>query len=435
MASEPERHVLFAAASHRHRLVDDAHALPATLVAVLVPVGRVGLVDVEILFVAEGKDRQAESDAVVVPERDARQRGFSCTDHVPARRMQVDHVAQRWHADRAMGVVGENRFAGRGAPSVHRPVVALVLQRGLLFVGLCQRATSRGQRARQIGAGGMAQWAVREVVGLERQAVACQGVLGQDIGRDGGDIDPLRYLDRPGRLLGAQRLRRVQPDRGDAAGHRDLGADVARDAVDADQRRGRRPATGLGACEAELERHARRVGLHVVDIGVDAVGERGHDLASLRVIAGELGVQVAAEQEPACRPVGGDVAVAELLGHLSFTTATPLVELPETVAGRVPPLGEEKIALVPGIYVRHAMDIAHDFYRLAHSGHRHPRPLAAVAVVVAASACAQYQGCRHGRQPMSIPQLHHVCLRVGGRQELPARVVRRTRSKLRSRSA
>ena len=58
------------------------------------------------------------------PMRDAEERRLARADDVPARRVQVDDVAQRRIVDFAVRIVGDDRLAGRRHPAAHDPVVA-----------------------------------------------------------------------------------------------------------------------------------------------------------------------------------------------------------------------------------------------------------------------------------------------------------------------
>ncbi|MNS93426.1 hypothetical protein D3C72_1276020 [compost metagenome] len=127
---------------HGNGLVHLSHLFPAALIAVFVGVRGVGVVDVQVFFVAERKDRQAEGDAVVVAHRYARQRRFAGADHVPARRVQVHHVAQGRHGDRPVRVARQYGFAGVGMLAADGPVVAFIAGRQRIEIRI-----QRGQPA------------------------------------------------------------------------------------------------------------------------------------------------------------------------------------------------------------------------------------------------------------------------------------------------
>src|SRR5207249_2149009 len=75
-------------------LADRLHLLPPPRGAVAGRVLRVGLDDDEVGLVG-ADDGDAPRDAVVVSDRHARQAWLAGPDHVPARRVEVDQVAQR----------------------------------------------------------------------------------------------------------------------------------------------------------------------------------------------------------------------------------------------------------------------------------------------------------------------------------------------------
>ena len=66
-------------ALHRDGLVDHRHRLPMALVVVVVAVGRVQVVDVEVLLI-DVEDGQAEGDLAVVADGDAGQRRLAGAD-------------------------------------------------------------------------------------------------------------------------------------------------------------------------------------------------------------------------------------------------------------------------------------------------------------------------------------------------------------------
>jgi hypothetical protein len=118
------------------RFMDDAHRLPAALIAVLVRIGGVQFVDVEV-FLIDVEDRETEGDGAVMADRDARQGGLAGADHREARRIEADDVAQRRHAVLAVRVVGQDRPPCRGARRRHDPVV------GADGVGLRRRSARK----------------------------------------------------------------------------------------------------------------------------------------------------------------------------------------------------------------------------------------------------------------------------------------------------
>ena len=108
---------------HGNRLADDRHRLPCACISVARGIGRVGLVDVQILLV-DREDREAPRPVLVVPDRYARQRGLTRPDHIPARGDKVNPVAEGWQLDRPMRVVGHDRGPREGTLRRDHPVVA-----------------------------------------------------------------------------------------------------------------------------------------------------------------------------------------------------------------------------------------------------------------------------------------------------------------------
>src|SRR5581483_703986 len=96
---------------------------PAPLVPVLATVRRIGAIDVEV-FAVRREDRQSPRTELVVPDRDAGNRRFAATDHVPTRRDEMHQIAKRWHRLDAMWIVGHHRSSTRREPSAPDPVVA-----------------------------------------------------------------------------------------------------------------------------------------------------------------------------------------------------------------------------------------------------------------------------------------------------------------------
>jgi hypothetical protein len=268
-----------------------------------------------------------------------------------------------------------------------------------------------GEGLRELAATLGAERAAREVAGLEGDAVARQVVLLEDGRGDDRDVGPGGNDDGPHRRARGPLLGRRQADPGDAPGHRDLVADVARDPVDADQGGRGRPAAGLGAGQLEFDRELRRIGLDLVDVGIHAIGERGQDLLRVRVIARVLGLEVAAEKELAGGGVGSDEARPELLGHLAFAASAPLVELPEPIARGAVALREEQVALVLRVDVGDARRVPDDLDRRGHAGDVDAGAALAIAVVVVivAAATARRQqeqgGCDAGERSRPVRQL------------------------------
>ncbi len=86
-------------------------------------IGGVELLDVQVLLV-EPEYREAPGDVLVVPQGNPRQAWFARADDVPAGSDEMHHVAEGWQADNAVRIIGKQRFAGAGAHSGDRPIVA-----------------------------------------------------------------------------------------------------------------------------------------------------------------------------------------------------------------------------------------------------------------------------------------------------------------------
>ena len=123
----------------------------------------IGPVDVEILAVRR-EDGESPRAARVVPDRDARHCRFASADHVPARRDEVNPVAQRWDRLRAMWVVGHHGAPAQAAPSAHDPVVAT----GVATFALARRRGERIRNRREMLIAPVVRGPVRrEIAGLE----------------------------------------------------------------------------------------------------------------------------------------------------------------------------------------------------------------------------------------------------------------------------
>ena len=95
----------------------------AAVVHRLAVVRRVQILDEDVLEVGAG-DRQTPGERVVVADAHADKRRLRGADHVPARRVQMDDVAQRRIGDRAVRIVRDDRLAGRRHRAADDPVVA-----------------------------------------------------------------------------------------------------------------------------------------------------------------------------------------------------------------------------------------------------------------------------------------------------------------------
>ena len=100
----------------------DPHRLPLPAKSDFVRIGRIHLFDVHV-FLIRADDRQAPRETIVVADRDADERRLAGADDVPARRVQVNDVAQRRVGDVAMRIVGDHRLAGARELAAHHPVV------------------------------------------------------------------------------------------------------------------------------------------------------------------------------------------------------------------------------------------------------------------------------------------------------------------------
>ena len=78
-----------------------------------------------------------------------------------------------------------------------------------------------------------------------------------------------------------------------------------------------------------------------------------------------LGVPVAAKLEHSRERVAADVILAKDLGKPAFTVAPPHLELPHPVLRHHKALGEEEVARVLRVDMRHAELVANHFDRLA----------------------------------------------------------------------
>ena len=110
-------------ALHIDRLLDNAHLLPLTLVAILVGIVWIGFIDIEI-FTVGGKYGEAPGTVLIVANGNTRNLWFATTENVPAGAYQMRPVAQRWHGLRAVRIIDHHRPAILGQISTDDPVVA-----------------------------------------------------------------------------------------------------------------------------------------------------------------------------------------------------------------------------------------------------------------------------------------------------------------------
>ncbi len=314
------------------------------LIAVLVGVGRVQVIDIEILLI-DGEDGQAKGDLVVVADDDPRLSRFDRADHRQARRVQVSDIADRWDAQAAMGIIGQDRSAGGGAGPGDHPVVRAFLRR---------RPLQHGQLA-----------AVR----LEGDLLGGQDIVAQHLGGHVAWIQALGRLDSPGRL---DRL--AQPVGGQAgqagyAGAGDFRGDIAGQGVAADADNVLRPPiVRLAVGDGKFDRQGRLAGPHPGHIGVDPGREGLGARLGPGAIGGPLGRHVAAIQEQSGGAVFRDESGAKALGQLAQAPLAPQVHLPQPVARGVIALDEKGVVIVAGIDVRHAPVVDQNLGRLVQPG-------------------------------------------------------------------
>ena len=84
--------VLIALAFDRKFLSVGVELLPRSAITILGRIGGIDGFDIQILLV-DPDDGQSERDVFVVPDRDARQRGFAGADGVPTRPDQMNGLA------------------------------------------------------------------------------------------------------------------------------------------------------------------------------------------------------------------------------------------------------------------------------------------------------------------------------------------------------
>ena len=137
---------------HGDRLAHHPEVLPLPLVAVAVRSRGVGLVDVEV-FLIDGEDGESPRTLFVMPDRDPGQRRLAGADHVPARRDEVDPVAQRGKLDRPVGIIGQDRCTRERVVAGDHPVVAPLRRDALalalaIAIGRGSLGSKRGQDVR-----------------------------------------------------------------------------------------------------------------------------------------------------------------------------------------------------------------------------------------------------------------------------------------------
>src|SRR2546429_73740 len=80
-------------ALHGNRFPDDLHRLPMTLIAILQRIGRIGVVDVQVLHIA-AEVGESPGAVGVVSDRYPRDGRLAAADDVPSRSDEVYPVAQ-----------------------------------------------------------------------------------------------------------------------------------------------------------------------------------------------------------------------------------------------------------------------------------------------------------------------------------------------------
>ena len=326
---------------HRDRLPDHGHRLPAAEIAVAVRVGRVGLVDVEVLVVL-AEHGQPPRAVLVVADRHAGQHRLAAADDVPARRHQVHPVAQRRRRLHAVRVVRHDRIAAQRAAAVHDPVVAadrVPLVAHEIGLGR-QRGRQPLERVTVAAVGG------GDVAGLEDE-LPPMGVVPIENGRRETRRVDGRIEPQVGVADVVVELRHgVRAERGHGARVVDLLRHVRHQSLVARDHDLRRPVTGLDAQQLELEGQQAGLAGRPVDVGVDAVDERADDRAAALVVVAQLGRHVAPEAEEPRADVPLELARTEDLGHRAGRAAPPDLELEQAVAGRRVTLREEQVELV-----------------------------------------------------------------------------------------
>src|SRR5437868_10233544 len=112
-------------ALHGNRVHDHADRTPSPTGPVASQAGsaaRAHLLDVDVLLV-HADHREAEAYPLVVAGGDPGKRGLAGAGHVPTPPGGVSEVAQRRQAERAMGIVREQRLSGRRTGPAYDPVV------------------------------------------------------------------------------------------------------------------------------------------------------------------------------------------------------------------------------------------------------------------------------------------------------------------------
>src|SRR5262249_52181568 len=317
---------------------------------------RIGVVDVEILFVSEGENGQRIGNSLVVPHRDPGQRWLARADHVPSGAHQVSNVSKRGYALCSMWIPGENRLSGGGERAGDGPIVALeeMLPR---IVALPERRD--GEQLRILLALGPADIA-GQILRTKSHAGTGEAVAPQNGIIDQREVQTRRYVERRRRLKVRNLLHIARTDQLDQARQIHLAVEVPSEAEDPDQRRSRAPVARPRVRQLELERQESGTLSRQIDIGIDAVGERSEDLSASRVITAELGVEIAAIEKQPGGPILLHESRAKSLRQFSLALPAPEIELPESIAGGVEALGEEEVVGRCPVDVRDSPSIDND---------------------------------------------------------------------------
>lgn len=107
----------------RNRIFEDAHRVPFATIAVLIGIGRVGIVDVQV-FAIGAEDGESPCAEFVVADGNAGQHRLAAADDIPTRRDEMNPVTQRWRGDSPVRIAGQDGRATQGARAVNHPVVA-----------------------------------------------------------------------------------------------------------------------------------------------------------------------------------------------------------------------------------------------------------------------------------------------------------------------
>ena len=111
-------------ALHTDRIDDLTHALTGAAIPIRPRIVRVERVGIQI-FGIDTENGQSPCAVLVVSDSHARNGRLATTDHVPTRRLQMHHVAQRRRGNRAMRIIRHDRLTTGRTRARNHPVVAL----------------------------------------------------------------------------------------------------------------------------------------------------------------------------------------------------------------------------------------------------------------------------------------------------------------------